>query len=172
VAAGSGKKDNMDKAGDLLKEVFAFYNISGGEEYVALFSSWRKLAGDDIAAHSRIFNLHKGALIVEVDHPGWAQMLRMRQTDILRRLSETYPALGIRMIHIKLIPDGKFSPPQTAESLSAGAEEEESLPPRENSVERDKRESDGLENIQDAGLRESLLRLKDSLGKKRARRKG
>jgi hypothetical protein len=159
----------MDKAGDLLKDFFAFYGIEGGEKYVSLFSSWRKVAGDDIADHSRIFNLHKGSLVVEVDHPGWAQMLRMRQGGILYRLSEAYPELGIRMIHIKLIPCGQFSPPQKDDAASR---EPEAPPPREEAAaEREcERETDELENIQDAELREMLLRLKKSLGNKRRRK--
>jgi hypothetical protein len=158
----------MDKAGDLLKEFFAFYNIEGGKEYVALFSSWRKMAGDDIAAHSRIFNLQKGALIVEVDHPGWAQLLRMKQADILQRLSAAYPDLGIRMIHIRLAPGGRFSPPQKEDTSAAPSADSiqpdtEKPAPREKPPERD---SEGLENIRDAELKDVLLRLKESLMKK------
>jgi hypothetical protein len=156
----------MDKAGDLLKDFFAFYNIEGGVQYVSLFSSWRKIAGDDIADHSRIFNLHKGALVVEVDHPGWAQMLRMRQTGILQRLSSAYPDLGIRMIHIKLTPGGQFSPPQKNDAAppapEAAAPQEPANP---------EQEAGGLENIRDAELKDALLRLKKSLeGKKQGKK--
>ncbi|MDR1626697.1 MAG: DUF721 domain-containing protein [Spirochaetia bacterium] len=154
----------MDKAGDLLKNFFAFYNIDGGEKYVSLFSSWRKVVGDAIADHSRIFNLRKGALIVEVDHPGWVQMLRMRQEGILQRLSRAYPDLGIRMIHTKLVRSGQFSPPQKKD---ASPPEPQPPPPPEYPA----RENGGLENIQDAELRDLLLRLKKTLGNKKQKRK-
>jgi hypothetical protein len=163
----------MNKAGDLLKDFFAFCNIEGGEKYVALFSSWRKIAGDDIAAHSRIFNLHRGALIVEVDHPGWAQRLRMQQSGILQKLSTNYPDLGIRMIHIKLVADRQFSLPQTkdetpADTMYHPSPKAETSPRGEVSAGE---ELAGLENIQDAKLKELLLRLKDSLNKKKKVRK-
>ncbi|MCL1818420.1 MAG: DUF721 domain-containing protein [Spirochaetaceae bacterium] len=101
----------MDKAADILKEFFSLYNLEGGEKYASLFSSWRKIAGEDIAGHSRVADLRKGALIVEVDHPGWMQMLRIQHDEILGKLSAKYPSLGIRMVQGRLVKQGQFSPP-------------------------------------------------------------
>jgi hypothetical protein len=159
--AGSAK---MNKAGDLLQEFFSHYNLAGGEKYVSLFSAWQRIAGDDIAAHSRIFDLRKDALIVEVDHPGWMQMLQMRRSDILGRISAAYPELGIYAIHGKLVSGGQFSPPAAP---SAEVDEDTSSLSESLQEEAVPQEKEALKNIQDAELKEILLRLKKSIKKRR-----
>jgi hypothetical protein len=149
----------MDKAGDLLKAFFSFHNLTGGEKYVSLFSSWREVAGDDIASHSRVIDLRRGALVVEVDHPGWMQMLQMKQNEILGRLSSRYPDLAIRMLHFRLTPAGQFSPPVSPQAAPEPVEEP-SAPP----VSRTEQEI--LNDIHDEDLKNTLLRLKKDLKKK------
>ncbi|MDR1933444.1 MAG: DUF721 domain-containing protein [Spirochaetales bacterium] len=163
----------MDKAGDILKTFLSFHNLSGGEKYVSLFSSWRKVAGDDIASHSRVIDLRRGSLFVEVDHPGWMQMLQMRQSEILRTLSSRYPDLAIRMLHFKLTPAGQFSPPAAPQTGSEAAAEQAAAsvcdqPPAQPELQT---EREILEAIHDENLKNTLLRLKDSL-KKKGRKSG
>jgi hypothetical protein len=159
----------MDKAGDLLKSFFSFYNLEGGEKYVSLFSSWRRVAGDEIASHSRIVDLRRSALLVEVDHPGWMQMLQMKREEILQTLALNYPDLAIRMLHLKLPPAGQFSSP----SASPEAAADRIIPePAEETPEEplvSKSEDEALDELHDEDLRKTLLRLKKTLKKKRAR---
>ena len=153
----------MDKAADILKEFLSFYNFAGGEKYAALFSSWRKMAGDDIASHSRVVDLRKGALIVEVDHPGWMQTLQMKREEILKKLAANYPDLHIRMLQLKLAKDGQFSPPPGPE---AAFSPEDSSPP-EASLSAEPRKKAPLENRQDEELKNILARLEKSLKRKK-----
>jgi hypothetical protein len=154
----------MDKAGDLLKAFFAFHNLEGGEKYVSLFSSWRKVAGDDIASHSRIVDLRRGALLVEVDHPGWMQMLQMKQEAILKTLALRYPDLAIRMLHVKLTPAGQFSSPTAVPANPAPLPEPAAETPAEPPVS--KTEQEALDAIYDENLKNTLLRLQKTLKKK------
>jgi hypothetical protein len=156
----------MDKAGDLLKAFFAFHNLEGGEKYVSLFSSWRKVAGDDIASHSRIVDLRRGALLVEVDHPGWMQMLQMKQEAILKTLASRYPDLAIRMLHVKLTPAGQFSSPASPSSPTPPEAEPESAAETPEEPLVSKTEKEALDAIHDEDLRNTLLRLKKTLKKK------
>ena len=95
----------MKRAGDLIGKFFA--NISGDDlkTYGELFSSWKQLAGTDIAAHSRILELQKGLLYIGVDHPGWMQMIGFKKQQILGSLKNRYPSLAIRDLRLVLIED-------------------------------------------------------------------
>jgi hypothetical protein len=161
----------MDKADDILKAFFSFYNLGGGEKYVALFSSWRKMAGDNIAAHSRIIDLRKGALVVEVDHPGWVQMLQMKREEILKNLAAEYPDLGIRMMHTKLAKEGRFSPP-SREGEGPQNEPAAARTPAPDSGETPElsREKASLEAVRDVELKNILARLEKSLKEKKKKR--
>ncbi len=58
---------------------------------------------------------------MEVDHPGWKQLLSLRKGEILHGLNERYPALHIREMKITLMKREKNTPP-AAQALSHGAE--------------------------------------------------
>jgi hypothetical protein len=40
-------------------------------------------------------DVRHGIVLVEVDHPGWIQMIQLKRREICRTLQRTYPALGI-----------------------------------------------------------------------------
>jgi hypothetical protein len=101
----------MDKAGDILKSFLSFYRLGEGEKYVSFFSDWKSIVGEDIACHARAVDIRKEALLVEVDHPGWMQILQMKQADILKLIARKHPGLGIRVLHMRLVKEGDPSPP-------------------------------------------------------------
>ena len=76
----------------------------------ALFSSWTRIVmeawpQEDVptaAAHSRIRELQRGVLLVEADHPGWIQILRTKQTELLAVVKRRYPELDIKGISFRL----------------------------------------------------------------------
>ena len=71
-------------------------------KWSSFFRGWQELAGLDIAAHSRVKDVKRGTVIVEVDHPGWLQMLQMRKVKILRAVKKRYPELCIEDMRIYL----------------------------------------------------------------------
>ena len=75
------------------------------QAYSSLFDSWDRIAGTDIASHSRIVDVQHGALVAEVDHPGWIQMIRLREKEILDKLATSYPSLEITHLKVRAAAD-------------------------------------------------------------------
>lgn len=73
-----------------------------GGMYAEFFSSWRIIVGERLAAHSRVVEVEKGTLIVEADHPGWIQLLQLKQTAILAATAVRFPELELRSIVFRL----------------------------------------------------------------------
>lgn len=96
----------MKRAGNLLGAFFERNNIQDTQGYVDFFQSWDKIVGVDLAAHSDAVDIRNGALVVEVDHPGWMQRLHMQRERILKTLQSKYPDLGIRNLHFTLVEEG------------------------------------------------------------------
>ena len=81
----------MAKAGDLLKLFLDKQSIKTSQSYTSFFRSWESIAGVDTASHSRILDIRKRTLLIEVDHPAWIQMIQMRYKEILNRFSLLFP---------------------------------------------------------------------------------
>ena len=90
----------MKSARDLISALFDKQTGVLADRYSSLFSGWKRMAGDDIAAHSAVKDIQNGALLIEVDHPGWVQMIRLKERSILSAIQKRYPELEIRMIKI------------------------------------------------------------------------
>jgi predicted nucleic acid-binding Zn ribbon protein len=92
----------MVKIGELLNQALGQGLIEQAQKYHSLFSSWAELAGQRLAAHSRIVELEHAVLLVEADHPGWVQLLQIEQSKILERAQKKFPQLDIKGIAFKL----------------------------------------------------------------------
>ena len=88
----------LKKAADILKAVLGDQAARQGENWSSFFRGWAAIAGDDIAAHSQVKDVKRGSVIVEVDHPGWLQMLQLEKAAILKSIQGHYPELEIRDI--------------------------------------------------------------------------
>lgn len=58
--------------------------------------------GSNLYTHSRIIDLKNGILLVEADHPGWIQTLRLYQKYILNGLMRKLPNLKISSLAFRL----------------------------------------------------------------------
>ena len=78
-----------------------------------IVSEWQKILGrinskvnpyegQNLAAHSRIIDIKNGIVLVEADHPGWIQLLKIHQNYILKGLQIKFPELKIRNIVYRL----------------------------------------------------------------------
>lgn len=92
----------MKKAGSFIDQIFEDLEMSGDTQQgmVSLFSSWERIAGTDIASHTTIRDVEGSTLVIEVDHPGWAQMVSLKKTILLNGIKMEYPELGITRIRI------------------------------------------------------------------------
>jgi predicted nucleic acid-binding Zn ribbon protein len=89
----------VKKAGDVLKRYLREKGWLDGGPYDALFRAWPAIAGNELAPHTRLVDVQKGMLLVEVDHPGWLQMVRLRQAGLLeaaRQVAPNVPVSGIK----------------------------------------------------------------------------
>jgi predicted nucleic acid-binding Zn ribbon protein len=111
----------VKRAGELLASFFDQQTFGAAREYSALFSSWRSVAGDALAAHSRIRELEHSVLLVEADHPGWIQILQTREKDLLDALRRRFPDRHITGISFRLSREPPpIRPSPEAQAGSAG----------------------------------------------------
>jgi predicted nucleic acid-binding Zn ribbon protein len=92
----------VKKVGDLLREFLKEKGWLGGNPYEPLFVQWQKIAGEALAGHARLVDVRSSMLIVEVDHPGWLQMLRLRQDAIMEAARKAAPQVSLEGIRARL----------------------------------------------------------------------
>ena len=94
----------MKKVGDLLREYLREKGWLGGSPYDPLFREWNVIAGDAIASHARLVDVRDGILLIEVDHPGWLQMLKLRQAALLDAARHVAPLARVEGVRTRVGP--------------------------------------------------------------------
>jgi len=96
----------MKIAGEILSTLFDEQFLKKAQSYSEFYDSWADItAKNGIAAaaeHSRIKDLDKGLLLIEMDHPGWKQILQTKQSEILNDFRIRFPELDISDISLIL----------------------------------------------------------------------
>lgn len=109
--------DELTKAGDVVQKLFERILPENASSYSGLFSGWEKIAGYETALHVRVCDVVKQTLILETDHPGWSQQIRMRQAGILKSVQQKYPELEIKRLRVRVsnnrLPDKNQKNEQT-----------------------------------------------------------
>lgn len=95
------------KASDIVNALFQGFNDSGMRQASSFLRSWREIVGDKIAAHSRVVDVNKGCIVVEVDHPGWSQQLLFIKKRVIGELSRAFPELDISTMVIRVVSECK-----------------------------------------------------------------
>jgi len=102
----------MKTAGEILSALFDERFLLKAQGYSKFFNSWTDItAKNGIAAaaeHSRIKDLDKGIVLIEMDHPGWKQIIQTKQSKLLNDLRYRFPDLdisGISLILSKSSPE-------------------------------------------------------------------
>jgi hypothetical protein len=128
----------VKRASDILARLLDETADEQSRSASGVFRSWAQIVGQPLADHSRVYELQHGQLCVEVDHPGWLQMLLLRKTQILQGVARAYPQLTVRGLRARVNPryaEGSSSPssrsPATpsvaAPDAAAGAEVEQAV---------------------------------------------
>jgi hypothetical protein len=156
----------MKRAGEIISVLFDERLMKKAQTYSRLFSHWetavRKSGITAAADHSRIFELDRGILQVEADHPGWIQILQTKEHYILEDFRRNFPELNISGISIMLIRQ-KPAAGNNAEKAEAAAVDDEAAyvePVYDETV------ISGYDAIKDDSFRESLKRLEKSISQK------
>jgi predicted nucleic acid-binding Zn ribbon protein len=92
----------VKKLGDLVRAYMAERGWSRGNPYDPLFREWARVAGAQVATHARLVDVRAGILLVEVDHPGWLQMLQLRQAALLEAARRLVPGVRIDGMKVRL----------------------------------------------------------------------
>ena len=92
--------DRFSRAGDVLKNLFDRLLPEDADGYTRFFSGWAKIAGAETAMHAYPRDIVNNVLILETDHPGWSQQIRMRQEGLLKTICSKYPDLNIKRIRV------------------------------------------------------------------------
>ncbi len=142
----------------LLSSFFNDDKLRRGERYSDFFNSWSSLVGSRLAAHSKVADVEKGMLVVEAEHPGWIQLLQLRQSGILDEAARRYPELGLKGIAFRLSGRGGVSRMPVSEKSA-----DSPLPSPENEEKESRIQAPLLDDIADPALRALLKSLKDSL---------
>jgi predicted nucleic acid-binding Zn ribbon protein len=95
----------LKKAADILHVILKDKEADRARNWSSFFRGWKAIAGEDLAAHSSVRDVKQGAVLVDVDHPGWMQMLQLKKAGILKDIKKHYPELEIRDVRCFLKSD-------------------------------------------------------------------
>jgi len=168
----------MKRMGDVLSTLFDEGLMKKAKNYSAFFSCWNDLMEKNnipaAADHSRLKNLEKGVVWVEVDHPGWKQILQTKQSKLLSDFRYRFPDLNISGLSISLCKTfsvtGEKENKLTAKPVQNRKADNlpEKGPPEAVSETGIQNHASGYDGIKDEALKETLLRLEKSVNEKAA----
>ena len=100
----------MKRVGDLISSIFDEKFLEKTRGYSNLFDCWEDLMVKNGIAravgHSWIKSVEKGLVWIEVDHPGWKQILQTKESKLLHDFKYRFPDMGISGISIVLCKAG------------------------------------------------------------------
>jgi hypothetical protein len=155
----------MKRVGDLISAIFDEKFMEKSSGYSAFFSCWEDLMiKNGIAAaagHSWIKSAEKGLVWVEVDHPGWKQILQTKESKLLHDFRYRFPDMGISGISIVLCkPDSRDANPK------APSEKELPEPPKPVPSPAAETRNDDYGAIKDEALKKLLMRLEKQIAER------
>lgn len=107
------KMNDINNLNTILNKTFNNITIDDLTKTNNVMNVWKKVLlriknynnpyeGENLYNHSTIVDLKNGILIVEVDHPGWINILNLHKKYILNGLNLELPELKIKSIGMKL----------------------------------------------------------------------
>ena len=106
----------MKKADEILARMLDDKNRKLSRSYSSIFGGWEQIVGPSLAEHSRIYEIENQSLFIEVDHPGWMQLLLMRKQRILGSVKRKVPSLKVDDIRVKVNLTYTNTDPETGDS--------------------------------------------------------
>ena len=101
----------MKRAGEILVSFFdeGIIEKPGEEWNIFTASVWSELLEScglfQGISHSRIIDLEKSILLIEVDHPGWIQLFQTKKRDLLIAVQKRFPEILLTEISLRLSKD-------------------------------------------------------------------
>ncbi len=91
-----GKGRDPRALGELLSTAAADMGWTAELDQARLIAEWHRFVGESMAVHTEVTELRDGILIVQCDSTTWATELRRLRGEILSRILDEYPEVGIR----------------------------------------------------------------------------
>ena len=152
----------MKTAGDVLSAIFDKRFMEKAQGYAKLFDSWADItAKNGIAAaadHSRIKDLDRGILLVEMDHPGWKQILQTKQSKLLNDFRISFPEMDISEISL-MLGSGESRPEEEKELETVEKQTEQNRVIEKPAVQTAEPAAQGYDDIEDETFKEALKKL-------------
>jgi hypothetical protein len=163
----------MKRVGDLITAIFDERFMEKSRGYSAFFSCWEDLMiKNGIAAaagHSWIKSAEKGLVWVEVDHPGWKQILQTKESKLLHDFRYRFPDMGISGLSIVLCKPGANREQRTDNREQSGeqrAERAKASVAQEPAGTVSESSDTQYSAIKDEALKELLVRLEKHIAER------
>jgi hypothetical protein len=99
----------LEKAGNilnnLLNNLLEKKQNKEGTVYHHFFNNWEQIVGKKLYGHTKVMDIQNNNLLVAVDHPGWLQILKLKERYILKKMNNMFPQLNVRSIKIRVRED-------------------------------------------------------------------
>ena len=160
----------MKTAGDILSALFDEQFMKKAQGVSKLFDSWADITEKNgiaaAASHSRIKDLDRGILLVEMDHPGWKQLIQTKQSKLLNDFRRRFPELEISGISLMLGSGGPHGDPLAEKETKTETTEEptaQTAAVEEQPAAKGEPALSGYDAIKDEDFREKLMALGKAL---------
>jgi predicted nucleic acid-binding Zn ribbon protein len=90
------------RVGDILPGVLQKLGLGKIFDESRLRNEWPEIVGAHMAARSRPGEVRNGVVFVLVDSSVWMQEIRFHQKQILERIKERLPGLGVKEIRLAI----------------------------------------------------------------------
>ncbi|MDR2922534.1 MAG: DUF721 domain-containing protein [Treponema sp.] len=155
----------MKRVGDLISAIFDERFMEKSRGYSSFFFCWEDLMIKNgiasAAGHSWIKSAEKGLVWIEVDHPGWKQILQTKESKLLHDFRYRFPDMDISGISIVLCkPGSRDTHPQ------APAEKDSPTIPKPVPGPAEETRNDDYGAIKDEALKKLLMRLEKQIAER------
>jgi hypothetical protein len=126
----------LERIGNILDVILNPSTLQEAEEYSKLYKAWNDIIDEAFMSkhqsinedaedfifndtevknrvnalklhdHSRVRELDRQKLVIETDHPGWIQILKYKQHQLLLLVQQRFPSLSIKKITFTLMNKG------------------------------------------------------------------
>jgi len=90
----------MERVGDILKRYIDSIKYLNENNQLNIFTGWEAIVGRKFFNHSKVVDIVNNTLIIEIDHPGWMQLFKMKEQEILNKIQKQYPETEVENIKI------------------------------------------------------------------------
>ena len=85
----------MHKAGDVLTKIFDRIATPETSAWASFCRNWPDIVGQELKDHLRPLREENGVLFLETEHPGWLQIVKFREKEVIERINQFLPGYKI-----------------------------------------------------------------------------